>query len=319
MTSYWSYLIISAAVILCAVLIYLLLRWRNARRAFTAMSLVATACLAAGVLIGIWSMHAIDAWMHAAGTSAASNPEGATRAPEASSLPRTPARETTPSVSPASSAASPDGKSVIVGSYVGQALAQKYAKDATTGRIEEWPQVDQGCRLGNYDRTSAFCRAAELAVHGWGETRAIPLDGVAEFCNAQYLQATLALCLTTTRGFGRPVHSGPTERIPGTEVDGIPEADVVEGLKWRFTLAAYGPDGKWKTWNELSSLCARGVYASESPACEAAAIREHGAGGSVRVPYLEVASFCDVTLMNADTEVCRAAYRFAQSNRDSAR
>ena len=166
MASYWNYLIISAAVTLCAVLTYLVLRWRKAQRAFRAMIFVATACLAAGVLIGVWSMHVLDAWTHSAGTSAASSPDSATRAPEASSLPRTPAAETGPSVSPASSAGAPTERtSIIIGSYIGQALSQKYAKDTTSGRIEQWPQVDQGCKLGNYDRASAFCQAAELAVH----------------------------------------------------------------------------------------------------------------------------------------------------------
>ena len=101
-------------------------------------------------------------------------------------------------------------------------------------------------------------------------------------------------------------------------MDGIPESDVVDGLKWRFVFAADGPDGKTETWNEVSALCARGAYASQSPFCEAATIKQHGARDGVRISYQEVASFCDVALMNTDTEVCRAAYRF-ESNRYSAR
>ena len=261
----------------------------------------------------------LDAWMSTARANAGSSTSGGTSTRATSLGSGTPAAEITPMVSGAAPGAAPAHSSSILASYIGQALAQGYATGATTGRVENWPQVDQGCRLGNYGRTSALCRAAELAVHGWGDTRAVPLDEVAEFCSAKYLDDTFALCLATTRGAGRPADSGSVERIAGADAGGIPEADVVDGLQWRFTLAAYGPDGKWEAWNQISSLCTRGVYASQSPVCEAAAIKQHGGHEGARVPYLEVASFCDVTLMKGGTEVCRAAYRFAQSNPDSAR
>lgn len=319
MASYWNYLIIAAVVILSAVLIYLLLRWRKAQRAFRAMSFVGTMCLAAGLLIGVWGMHAFHAWMRTAGTGAASSPESAKRAPEASSLPRTPAAETTRGVSPASSAAPPDRTSTVIGSYVGQALAQGYARVTTTGRTEQWPQVDQGCRLGNYERTSMLCRAAALAVHGWGDTQAVPLGDLAEFCDANYLGATLALCLLANHHDAGYAGSTATERTLAPDAGGLPEADIVEALRPNRLFAGKGPDGNLQEWANVSSLCARGVYASASPMCEAEAITKDGKRGGVRVAVREVAAFCDVELVARDSEVCLAAYRLIQSASDLAR
>ena len=45
---------------------------------------------------------------------------------------------------------------------------------------------------GELRQNICACRAAELAVHGGGNTRAVPLDEVAEFCSAKYLD-TLSL------------------------------------------------------------------------------------------------------------------------------
>jgi hypothetical protein len=93
---------------------------------------------------------------------------------------------------------------VFAGSYVGQALAQGHMEGEITEKTEEWPQVEQGCRLGNYQRTSVRCRAAELAVDGWDDTKPIPLDDVAKFCDANYLEQSLALCLVTHGGVTVP-------------------------------------------------------------------------------------------------------------------
>jgi hypothetical protein len=60
--------------------------------------------------------------------------------------------------------------------------------------MKAWPLVDQGCRLGNYESKSALCRAAALAVRGWSDTHLISFDEIAEFCDAGYLEAALALC-----------------------------------------------------------------------------------------------------------------------------
>lgn len=171
--------------------------------------------------------------------------------------------------------------------------------------MKAWPQVDQGCRLGNYESKSALCRAAALAARGWGDTHAIPLEEVAEFCDAGYLEAALALCFAAHH------------RIPGGDVDGIPGSDVVEGLRSHILLAARGPDGSWQTWTSVATPCTRGVYASASPICIAEALVGHAA--PARVLCAEVATFCDVKLMDRDSEVCRAAYRFVQPKSDPPR
>jgi|GEM_PF-6965213 len=77
-------------------------------------------------------------------------------------------------------------------------------------------------------------------------------------------------------------------------------------------LLVRGPYSSYKLWPEIKALCARGIYASVSPVCAAEAIEERGSHSSERVSYSDVASFCDVKLINSGTEICRAAYRFAQ-------
>ena len=313
--SYWHFLIISAAVIVSAVLFYLVQVWRKAQRAFRAMCVVAIASLAAGVLIGVWSIHTLDPWMRIAGSA----PDVVTRAPEGSSEPRTPAGESSPNVSSAASAPAADRTSVIIGSYVGQALAQGHMEGEITEKPEEWPQVEQGCRLGNYQRTSARCRAAELAVDGWGDTKPIPLNDLAKLCDASYLEQSLALCFVTHGGDARSASSTVVKRALNPLTYGIPEADVLQELRRYGEYAGRGPNGQAESWSEVAPLCARGVYASASPKCEASAILKDGRPVDARVPYSEVAAFCDVNLLTRESEVCRAAYRLIQSTDDSAR
>jgi hypothetical protein len=317
--SYWHFLIISAAVIVSAVLFYLVQVWRKAQRAFRAMCVVAIASLAAGVLIGVWSIHTLDVWVRIAGRNAASSPDVVRRAPEGSSWPHTPVGESSPSVSSAASAAAADRTNVIIGSYVGQALAQGHMEGEITEKTEEWPQVEQGCRLGNYQRTSARCRAAELAVDGWGDTKPIPLNDLAKFCDANYLEQSLALCLVTHGGDDRSASSTVLKRVLNPATYGIPEADVLQELRRYGGYAGRGPNGQTESWSEVAPLCARGVYAPASPKCEASAILTDGRPVDARVPYSEVAAFCDVNLLTRESEICRAAYRLIQSTDDSAR
>jgi hypothetical protein len=317
--SYWHYLIISAAVIVSAVLLHLVLDWRKDQRAFRTTCVVAIASLAAGVLIGVWSIHTFDSWMRLAGRNAESTPDVVRRAPEGSSVPHTLAGRSSPSVSSAASAAVEDRTSVIIGSYVGQALAQGHMEGEITEKTEEWPQVEQGCRLGNYQRTSARCRAAELAVDGWGDTKAIPLNDVAKFCDANYLEQSLALCLVTHGGDDRSPSSTVVKRVLNPVTYGIPEVDVLQELRRYEGYAGRGPNGQKESWSEVAPLCARGVYAPASPKCEASAILTGKRHVDARVPYSEVAAFCDVNLLTRESEVCRAAYRLIQSKDDSAR
>lgn len=314
--SYWHFLVISGAVIASAVVLYLLLRWRKAQPAFLAMCVVALASLAAGMLIGAGalSIHTLDAPMRIAGKDARSAPDVATRALAPSRAPRTSTAESSPGASSAASAAAADGTNVIIASYVGQALAQGHMEGEITEQSKEWPQVEQGCRLGNYQRASARCRAAELAVDGWGDTRPIPLNDVAAFCNANYLEQGLALCLVTHGGGDRSVSSTTVARALDPVAYGLPESDVLQELRRYGEYAGRGPNGQVESWSQVAPLCARGVYAAASPKCEASAILKGGRPLDARVPYPQVAAFCDVNLLTRESEVCRAAYRLIQSH-----
>lgn len=305
--SLWLSLLILGAAILFAVLLYLELRWRKARRAFKSMSRVAVASIAAGALLGVWSMHLLDAWTSTGIDDARRKPGASASVSPTISPSRAAAVEVTPIVSSAAPAVAPRP---IFASYVGEALAQRRAKNLSGGRTEAWQQVDQGCRLGNYDRTSALCRAATLAVHGWNDTHTISSYEVIEFCDAEYLEEGLALCLTARNR--NPIDSAASE-------DGIPVADVVRELRSNMAWDVTGPDGSLKRWTDVTPLCALGVYASASPVCEAAAVEKRGPDNTVHVSYSEVASFCDLQLIRGDTEVCRAAYRFAQPKSGPAR
>jgi hypothetical protein len=317
--SYWHYLLISGAVIVFAILLYLILRWRKAPRAFKVMNLVSAASLAAGVLLGIWGMHMIDIWMNTGARGMESTPSTGSSASATSSSPGTPTPEVTPIGTGTTPILAPDHVGTILASYVGQALSRGYAKITSTGGTEAWPQVDQGCRLGNYEPTSALCRAAALAAQGWGDTRSIPFDEVVEFCDADYLADALALCVTARHLVGPAADSMATERIPSVDVKGIPESDVAEALGTSLFGGTVGPDGKYNSWRNVVDLCERGTYASISPVCEAAAVRERSPHDSARLSYSEVASFCDVKLITAETEVCRAAYRFSKPTSKPAR
>jgi hypothetical protein len=98
---------------------------------------------------------------------------------------------------------------------------------------------------------------------------------------------------------------------------GMPESDIAKELAGGY-LGPRGPDGHWESWAGVASSCAREVYAPTSPACEAAEMREHGPDAAGSVTYEETASLCDVGLVSRDSEVCRAAYRFAASSAGAA-
>src|SRR5437660_455295 len=94
--SYWQLLPISAVVIVFAVLLYLVLHWRKARRAFRVMSVVAMANLAAGTLLGLWSMHMLDTRMR----TRAGNSEGERGSSASVSPPSRASRAPVPEVTP---------------------------------------------------------------------------------------------------------------------------------------------------------------------------------------------------------------------------
>ena len=280
------------------------------------MCLVAIASLAAGVLIGVWSIHTLDVWVRIAGRNAASSPDVVRRAPEESSWPHTPGDS------------SPERFVRGIGSC-GRSHERNYRKLRRAGvrtgtyggrdpeKTEEWPQVEQGCRLGNYQRTSR-CRAAELAVDGWGDTKPIPLNDLAKFCDANYLEQSLALCLVTHGGDDRSASSRSSSGhlirllMAFQRLMFFRNCAATEGTREEGRLPK-------ESWSEVAPLCARGVYAPASPKCEASAILTDRRPVDARVPYSEVAAFCDVNLLTRESEICRAAYRLIQSTDDSAR
>lgn len=317
--SYWSFPVISAGAILCLTLIYITVRWRKAPTAFKAMNCIWLASLAAGMLLGVWGMHMFDAWTRSEAVRSADVPRGESSTPPGSSEPASAIPSGTPVLSSSERAEPAEHVSAFTGAYVGQALAQRRAEGVPLANSEAWPAVAQGCRLGNYDMTSALCHAATLAVHGWGEARAVSYAELAGFCDAGYLEKELYLCGTAHRFSDRRTTATGLEprRVGAHKGLGMPESDIADELAdsyLSFRGPVRGPDGNWESWADVASSCAREVYAPSSPACEAAEMRESGrhAGGSVS--YEEAASLCDVGLLNRDSEICRAAYRIADSS-----
>jgi hypothetical protein len=191
--SYWSFPVIAAGAILSVTLVYITVRWRKAPTAFKAMNCIGLGSLAAGLLLGVWGAHVFNAWTRseAAPSSDVSRDDST---PPGSSEPASAIPSGTPVVSSSARATSAEHVSALIGAYVGQALAQRYARGAPLANSEAWPEVDQGCRLGNYEATSALCRAATLAVHGWGDKRAVSRAELTGFCAAGYLEKELYLC-----------------------------------------------------------------------------------------------------------------------------
>lgn len=307
--SYWHLLIILATAVVLAVALYVPLRWAKAPRVLKAMGFVATASLVAGVLVGFWSMHMLDTWKGSEVREAESTPAIRSDAPAASHASRVPVPAATPVVAGATPAAAPTAASGILASYIGQALAHGYVKNAAAGGVERWPKAFQGCRLGNYEATSAFCRAAALAVRGWGDTATITVTEIAEFCDAGYLDSAPALCWEAQHdSVDRRAGSAVAERASGGDVSGVPKADIAEelqGIWW----PGDGPEGTPLAWSALEAPCATGAYAAASPMCEAEEIHEGKPDAIAPVPYSVVASFCDVGTIHRSSEVCRAAYR----------
>lgn len=290
---------IAAGFIVFMTLIYAIARWWKAPAAFKAIVWVGAANLAAGALIGFWTVRVFDS--HApsvAGAPSAIFPGGV---PSGSSgVPPSPSKRAVP----------------ILNAYVGQALAQGWAKDPGLSSMERWPQVDEGCRLCNYQRASPLCKAAALAVHGWDDTQAVSREELANFCDEGYLEKLLYLCRTAYKPSERPVSStGPRPSSVGRSVDtGVPESDVAQELAKGFLR--YGPRGEFVSWRDVLANCASGLYAPASPICEAAHVEEKGTRATVYIAYGEVASFCDLELIYRESEVCRAAYHFADASGD---
>ena len=317
--SYWNLLIIAGGVIVFSILLYLPLRWRKARRAFNAIRVVAITSFAAGVLIGIWSLHIFGVWMGTGGGDERSGPDRGTGASAAISTTLAPAAEVTPPSASAATTTETNPLGPILASYVGQALAQKRGPGRPAGWMETWSDVDQGCRLGNYEKSAALCRAAVLVVHGWGDTTPVPLYEVLQFCDEGYLDKGLALCLVAASSADG---SGHTARgsIPSTDDSRVASSEVspaIHGAESGYGIT--GPDGRSVEWDQTIANCGRRRYAPSSPACEAAAIVKHSLASSKTVPYWRVARFCDVGAMNRDTELCRAAYRVVTSESGSTR
>jgi hypothetical protein len=174
MMSFWLLLLILGAVILFAVLLYLELRWRKAPRAFKAMSGVAIASLAAGTLLGVWSVHLLDAWTSTGTGDAGRTPGSGASVTPTSSPSRAPIPEVTPIVSSTAPAVTPerDRVSRILASYVGQALAQGYAKNTSAGSVAAGrPRLSAGelridfCTLPSRDAGGA--RLGRCARHSF--------------------------------------------------------------------------------------------------------------------------------------------------------
>lgn len=299
-------------------LIYAIVRWRKAPAAFRAIVWIAAANLVAGALIGFWTAHLLGAWSASDASRSVRTPGGERTLPSSAGTPTAVAPRGTPTISGRGRPSSSVHTAAIVSAYVGQALAQRWAKGPELSSLETWPQVAEGCRLGNYQSASTICKAATLATAAWGDTQAISNEEVASFCDAGYLEKELHLCRAAYISGDRPASSAaPKSSSTGlAEGTGIPESDVAQELAKSFLL--YGPTAQAENWKDMLSSCASGLYATRSPMCEAANVRARGLRAAGYIEYGEVASFCDVKLISRESEVCRAAYHFADASGDDA-
>lgn len=348
--SHWHFVIIPAGAILVAVLLYVALRWRKAPKVFKAMYFVMIASLVAGGLAGVWGVKMLDTWTGSAATGAASTPGVRAGAPGATPKPRVAAPAVSPALrvgaratSPAPRVAVPRATSSaaratptaapgtgggIPVSYVAQALIGSTGMGMLPGGLMGWDDVDRDCHLGYFQATSAACRAAALAMRGWGDTGSVPSREVVEFCKAGYLGNAFALCWWAEHG-GFPSHvvslapMAPPRR-------GIPEGDLRHLLRDNNHVGALDnapalmrkskPRYAWQAppppetfWGDVKSSCAKGTFARASPLCAVEALNERKHDPAARVPYAVVASFCDLRLLRGAGEVCRAAYRCVES------
>ena len=213
------FFIVSAGAIIFVVGLYIVLRWRKAPTAFRAMSYVAVASFAAGVLLGLSSMQMLGAWMRSGTGESASTPAIRTGAPAPSPALRVPAREGTLAAARSTHVGAAGPASGILASYVGPALRWSDLNVKGPNGWESWDNVDKGCQLGNYTPTSALCRAARLAAGGWSDASSIPFRDIAKFCAAGYLEKARALCWWSQHGRLVPhALSTVTERVPGEDV-----------------------------------------------------------------------------------------------------
>lgn len=311
--NYWHLVIITAAAILFAILLYVAWRWRKAPKVFKAMHFVMAASLAAGVLLGFWSLHMLDTRIGSAAGEAKSTAGAGAGARGATPKPRGAAPAVSPARSKAARATPAPAGGGIPASYVAQALLETDSSLVGPVGSGGWPKVSEGCQLGNYTRGSRLCRAARLAVQGWGDKRLAAFAEVTEFCKAGYLPDSPALCWEAQHGRAEyPAGSTAAGRTPGGGANGIPEADVAKELRY-VPNDLSGPGGDLEDWSEVKSPCARGTFAVASPICRAAAIHYGKHNAAARVPYPVVASFCDVGMLAHVSEVCRAAYRCVES------
>lgn len=305
---YWQIPAFAAAILILGTIGYVVARWRKAPHAFKAIMRVAVISFTAGALLGVSGLHFWRRWTVNERFAPIAYPK-----PTPANTRATPTRLTSaPHVSAGET-------SSILASYVGEALAQSDAKDRALGRFESWLQLDQGCRLGNYDRAGILCQAASLATHGWGSTNLLGYNQIVKFCDAGYLNKDLDLCRNADRFSGRsvPAIDGEPTATGYKETDGIREADVVREFG-SFPLFR-GPNGNLESWPRVLPACTTGAYAPASPICRAAQIQSERASGARSIPFSEVASFCDIKLIDRQSEVCRAAYRLSGAEGVSAR
>ena len=111
-------------------------------------------------------------------------------------------------------------------------------------------------------------RTAYLAVHGWGDVRAIPFDEVGEFCDADYLEEGLALCLTARRPVGHTADRMLRIRMLQWANNEAPVAPLALFLQ-RFFLHIATREGRYHmvtTWTHW--FCNSGaLFFAPPPAC----------------------------------------------------
>ncbi len=199
--SYWHFLIIAAAAILCSMVAYIAIHWRKAPVAFRAMNLVAMSGLAAGLLAGIWSLHVFTGApaVESGAAGSAVPPAGvkpSATSYSAGSIATPDVGLSTPAL--ATTACSPGAVSTR---EVAHALLVAHLNGSFLQRTPLDNYDAKECAKSDPEGASARCRAAFLGRHALGldlehggAPRCVSYDEVAEFCDLKYLDEDSALC-----------------------------------------------------------------------------------------------------------------------------
>jgi hypothetical protein len=168
----WAAPVLSAAILVLGVAVYVAVRWRRAPAAFRAMGKVAGLCFVAGFLAGAWALHAAGSRLPSKAAASSSSP----------------------------SAASASAGSVSA-SEVGKAIVETDEKHAGDTMWVSSAATAELCNKGLSEADTTLCRVAYLARHAIGKDldrgshdSSVSLSEVADFCDSGTIDKSFPLC-----------------------------------------------------------------------------------------------------------------------------